>query len=446
MMPTVAYTAHPLGAAVTLHHLLTDRFKTARLSITFVQAADAIDSPLLTLLFGILRRGSDRYPTLAAFNRRLDELYGTTLTIRNYLYGDSHVISFTAEMPEDIFLPAWERDLHIPEEVLALFSELLLHPLTDGSGLLRPAAVEAERQSLMDSLRSLRNDPRAYAGDRFRRLMCPDEPYGLSIGGTEEQIAAITPAEVTDFWRRLLSETRCEVFYVGRTPASDLLAAWQTHFAEFAPARAYLPPTRPHPLSAVPRRVEEEMPVGQGKLCMGWSLGSNFNASADPAAEAALLVGNELLGVMQGSRLFRRVREERGLCYYCDSAIDLTKGILWVSCGIRSDRRDETEAAICAEVDALAAGRMETAEVETAKLSLLNSYRQLPDSPGAMESHCLRALLSGTPIDIEPLMNAIRAVTPADVAGMMRRLSSDTVYFLKGTALQEDEEVEHDDD
>lgn len=442
--PAAAYTAHPLGPAVTLHHLSTDRFKTARLSLTLVQAADATASPLMTLLFGVLRRGSTHYPTLAAFNRRLDELYGTTLTIRNYLHGDRHVICFTAEMLEDAFLPAHDRERPLSTEVLSLLADLLLHPLTDETGRLRAGAVESERQSLVDSLRAIRNDPRVYAGDRFRCLMCPDEPYGLSIGGTEEQVAAITPDEVTAFWRHLLAETRCELFYVGRTSAADLAAAFRSSFTDFCPGRAPLPPTIPHPVPASPQWIEEEMPIGQGKLCLGWSSGLHHATLDGPADEAALLVANELLGVMQGSRLFRRVREERGLCYYCDSALDLTKGILWVACGIRPDRRAEAETAIRAEVEAIAQGQIEPSEVETAKLSLLNSYRQLPDSQGAMESHCLRALLNDTASDPSVMANAISSVTVADVARMMACFHLDTVYFLKGTAEQSEEEDEHD--
>ena len=79
-------TTHtPLNPAATLRHTRDTRFKTARLSLVWVFSADAEASPLTTLLFGIYRRGSENYPRLALLNRRLDELYGTTRTIRNYL-------------------------------------------------------------------------------------------------------------------------------------------------------------------------------------------------------------------------------------------------------------------------------------------------------------------------------------------------------------------------
>ena len=179
-----------LTPSVTLHYTHTHRFKTARLSLFAVMPADTRRSPLSTLLFGILRRGREGYPNLARLNRRLDELYGTTLTIRNYLHGDSHVISYTAEMLESRFLPPHHGDMDLLGGVTELLADMILHPLRDPDGGLRAEAVEKEKQSLTDSLRSLRNDTRAYAATRLREIMCVGEPYGISIGGTVEQVEA----------------------------------------------------------------------------------------------------------------------------------------------------------------------------------------------------------------------------------------------------------------
>ncbi len=440
MMASMTLTTTPLNRAATLHHLQTDRFKTARLSFITVRPADAVVSPLSTLLYGIMRRGSEGYPRLELLNRALDELYGTTLTIRNYLHGDHHVISFTADMVENAFIPAFDAGMDILGGTMHLLSELILHPLTTADGYLRAEAVEQEKQALCDSLRAIRNDTRAYAGDRFRRIMCPDEPYGLSIGGTVEDVMAVTPAQVTALWRAHLAEARCEVFYVGRSECSEVQRAWDKSFGHWDPAPAPHVAAKPHIPPTVLRRVEEDMPVAQGKLCMGWSCGETYGTLRDPAILAALSVCNELLGVMQSSLLFRHVREELSLCYECESALDLTKGILWVSCGIRSDRRPEAEEAIAACLHLMQEGRVDPTDVALAKLSLENSYRQIEDSQGAMESFWFRRLMNQTTATPEEHIAAIRAVTPEAVARAAAMFRPDTVYFLKGTAADAGEE------
>ena len=438
-------TTHtPLNPAATLRHTRDTRFKTARLSLVWVFPANAEASPLTTLLFGIYRRGSENYPRLALLNRRLDELYGTTLSIRNYLYGDSHVVIYTAEMPERVFLPPADAHMNILGGVMELLADMVLRPLRETNGNLRADAVEKEKQSLCDSLRSLRNDTRAYAGNRLREIMCGGEPYGISIGGTVEQVTAITPAQVTAHHESLLSRVRLEVFYTGRAIEDEVKAAWDAAFGGWEPELLYLSDTSPHSPSESPRAHTEDMEVSQGKLCMGWSCGENFaTLRDDPDTLAAYAVCNELFGVMQSSLLFRRVREELGLCYFCDSALDMTKGILWVSCGVRPDKREEAEAAIRAELTALQGGRISPADVELAKLSLQNAYRQMGDSQASLEIFALNRLLNGTPDTPEEELSRVMNVTLTDVARVAATFKPDTVFFLNGTA--EGEEEDYDD-
>ena len=376
----------------------------------------------------------------------MDELYGTTLTIRNYLHGDNHVVCYTAEMAEQAFLPPADAHMDILGGVMELLSDMILRPLTDGDGCLRADAVEKEKQSLCDSLRSLRNDTRAYAGNRLREIMCAGEPYGLSIGGTVEQVMAITPAQVTARHKALLTATRMEVFYTGRASAETVAAAWNKAFVGWMPALADTPATTRHLPAATPARVSEDMEVSQGKLCMGWSCGENFTTLRDcPDDLAAYAVCNELFGVMQSSRLYRYVREELGLCYFCDSALDMTKGILWVSCGIRSDKREEAEAAITEQLTRLQRGDISPADVEMAQLSLQNAYCQIGDSQSSAEVFAFNRLMNATADTPEDELERIMAVTPADVERVARRFKPDTVFFLNGTAPGEGEGEDDDD-
>lgn len=434
-----------VSPAVTLHHTHDTRFKTARLSLFTVMPARRDESPLTTLLFGILRRGSESYPRLSLLNRRLDELYGTTLTIRNYLHGDAHVVCYTAEMPERDFLPDDRDGMDILRGIMELLADMILRPLRDANGGLRAEAVEKEKQSLVDSLRSLKNDTRAYAGNRLRELMCEGEPYGLPIGGTVEQVEAITPAMVTAHHTSLLNRTRMEVFYTGRSLPEEVCRAWNHAFDGWNPEACSVVRNIHHIPPESPRFVSEDMAVSQGKLCMGWSCGEDYRTlQNDPNTLAAYAVCNELFGVMQSSLLFRHVREELGLCYFCDSALDMTKGILWVSCGIRPDHKDEAEGEICRQLADMQEGRITPADVELAKTSLLSHYRQIRDSQSSMEVFAFGSLMNGTTASPEEEMEYIRSVTPSNVIRAARTFQLDTVFFLNGTLWTEDGEEDCD--
>ena len=118
----------------------------------------------------------------------------------------------------------------------------------------------------------------------------------------------------------------------------------------------------------------------------------------------------------------------------------MTKGILWVSCGIRSDKRAEAEEAITEQLGRIARGEITPDEVELAKLSLCNVYRQMRDSQSSLEVFALNRLLGGVDTTPEEELSRIMAVTPADVAKAAQSFVPDTVFFLNGVAEGDGEE------
>ncbi len=434
----------PLSDAVTLYAIQTDRFKTARFSLYTMTPADETASPLGTLLFGILRRGSVKYPSLARLNRRLDDLYGTTLTLRNFLRGDNHVLSFTAEMLEDAYALPGDHP-HILDGTMELMAEMLLHPVMGDNGHLRADTVEAEKKALIDGIRAEINDTRTYAATRLRQIMCEDEPFGLSLSGKIDEIASVTPETVTAAFHSRLAAARWEVYYVGGESPQRVAEAFKNAFGDFDPRPLALSETKAHIPPEIPRHVEETFPVGQGKLCMAWSSGmSDINQSTEGHDDyAAAVVLCELLGIMQSSLLFRRMREELGLCYYCDAAFEGKKGILSVTSGIHPSNREAAEKAILSVLADIQKGSLDPEDVRLAKISLENNYCQLPDSPAAMESYWFWTDAPGKDVTPEAHLSRFLAVTPEDVVRVANRCVLDTVYFLNATKATE--EVDEDD-
>lgn len=412
---------------VTLHVLPTTRFKTARLSLSAVLPADPMLCPRMTLLFGVLRRGSQRFPDQCCLNRRLDELYGATLTIRNFHAGDKQVLGFTAEMLEESCLPTADRGLDILSGVMELLSQLLLCPLTDEDGILRRRSVEKEKQALCDAILADRNQARSYAEGRLRHILYGEEPSGVSLFGRPEDIRTVTAEELTALWRQFLLSARMEVFYVGQAPAERVETCFRTAFADLCPtSTSPLPSSQVHPAPATIRRVDEARPLSQGRLCMGWS---SELSPRDKRLPAAILF-NEMLGAMQDSLLFRHVREELGLCYYCDSALFASKGVLTVSCGVSPAHRRETEEAIFAQFERVAAGDFTLHDLRLAKASYENAYRQIPDSPCALENLWFGQVLNTEAEPPEVRFAAVMAVGRRELVEAARAFRPDTVYFL----------------
>ena len=431
--------------AVTLYAIQTDDFKTARLSIHAMSPAKKETFPLEMLLFGILRRGSESYPRLALINRRLDELYGTTLTIRNFFRGDNHALSLTAEMLSDAYtLPS--DPMSVLDGTMELLADLLLRPVRDGQGILRGSAVEAEKKALIDSVRSEINDTKGYATTRLRMITCrgEGEAFGLSLTGDTDMVAKVTPREMTRFFDSRLSEARWEIYYVGDASPEGVAASFRKAFDGFDPKPLDLHADLPHPKPSEPFRLEETFPVGQGMLCMSWSLGISDTTPREINEEddyAAAVVLCEMLGIMQSSLLFRRVREELGLCYFCDAAFEIKQGILSVISGIHPKKREAAEAAILEVFSDIKDGHFTDRDLDYAKTSLSNGYRQVYDSPAAMESFFFwqDAYPPKAPTD---MFERMRRVGKEDIVRVANKFALDAVYFLNAALAEEVDEDE----
>lgn len=431
------------GKGIHLDICRTDRFKAGFLSVSSVMPIDPGNVWMTTLLLSVLRRGTVRYPTIEALNRRLDYLYGAELSVRNHYRGDNQVIGLTAEIVDPSYLPA--DGTGVLDGVLDVMDQILFHPLLDENGLLTENYVESEKKLQCDAIRSQKNDPRSYAGNCLRKILYDTSPCGAPLLGTEEAVLSVTPRQLTEHWRSLCSSLRLNCFFVGSLSPEEVGEALFRHLG--GELNHFTPGMVPYPLRTVPVRgtavrAEETLPVAQGHLVIGLRTGILMG----DRDYYACTVYNELLGVSPVSKLFVNVREKRSLCYSCSSVYISFKGAVLISCGLSPSRRAEAEEAIFEQVQAIAAGDFSDAELDAARKSLENSYRQLEDSPVALENYFSGRALAGQNCPIEECRAGFLSVTREDVIAVAKRVTTDSVFFLEGTLTGAGEEDDGDED
>ena len=124
---------YPIGANGSLRVCETDRFKAGMLSVSSVMPITPENACLAPLLLSVLRRGTEKYPTLADVNRRLDYLWGTSFSLRCYYRGNLMIVGFSADLLDPSYLPSGADSLL--DGVLELMDQMLYHPLLDENGL-----------------------------------------------------------------------------------------------------------------------------------------------------------------------------------------------------------------------------------------------------------------------------------------------------------------------
>ena len=422
-------TRHAVGQGMTLYAWQTDRFKVGMLSLSMAKQADADRSPATSLLFSTLKRGTERYPSLGRINTRLDELYASSLVTRNSRCADRQVVGLATEFLDNRYLDDPQAE-SIADGCAEMMAQMLLHPLKDEAGLLLPRLVESEKTNLCDAIRAQQNNPRLWAALRLNAIMCAEEPCGIPLHGTAEQIMAMPRERLCQVHDEWLQESEIIFFYVGPMEPARIVAMLQHRFAEFTPKTDYgCPPTTVIRRAERVREVTEEMAVSQGKLNLGFRTG----ITVKDEDYYAMAVANEIFGASPVSKLFMEVREKQSLCYSIGSSYDLYKGLMKVSCGIDPDAREIAREAILCQWDRMRAGEITDEEVDAAKRSLDNSYRTVEDNPHAVEGFYYGRLLEGVDMTVEDCRRGLTAVTRDEIVRAASSVTLDTVYFLRGT-------------
>ena len=416
-------TTTTIFPGITLRCYPDRRFKQGALSLQFIRPMCREEAARNALLPAVLLRGSRNYPDIRAITGKLDDLYGASVGNIVRRVGDYQTTGLYCGFIEDRFAMEGDRIL---EPMVDFLKELLLDPDLD-AGVFRQDFVEGEKKNLIATIESERNDKRSYANSQMTRLMCRGDSFGVPRLGDKEDVAAITPAALYDHYRKVLRESRVEVFYVGSGEPDAI--AWMLRGIFEGMERDYVNLPEQTPFHWVePREHTEEMEVAQGKLSMGFTTPITLR---DPGFVPMQLL-NLIFGAGMTSKLFMHIREKLSLCYDISSGYQGSKGILTVSAGIESCQKERVCREIMGQLQACRDGQITEAELEAAKQAMYSSLRGIHDTPGSIEGFYGSAALSGMPLTPESYRKAVEETTAEQVAAVAKTVELHTVYFLKG--------------
>lgn len=417
---------------INLGYIEKKKFKTNFFKVCFCMNLDEGLPTRLSLLAGVLMRASKNYPGISEINNRLDYLYDMNVSSGTYKRGERLYFSYECDFIKDEFLPDGEKLLN---EALGMFEELIFNPhLVDGG--FDKKILDSEKTELENSIKSIINYKNAYVKEKCIETLCDGEKYSISEQGRLEEIPEIDEKSLYEFYKWMLESASVEIMFVGEADAQKLAEDFKRIFTQNT-NRAPRVINETYITGDVKEKVcekTEKMQVNQGKLALGFRTGVGVT---DKECTAMSLFA-EIFGGSPMSKLFMNVREKLSLCYYCRASLDSYKGIMLVLSGIQSKNKEKSFEAIMKELSDIQNGKVTPDEFEAAKLSLINSYKTLDDSPAALSAWYVSRIMTGSFENPEEIVERIQSTTLKEVIEVSKKVKLDTVYFLEG----EDGEVQ----
>ncbi len=280
--------------------------------------------------------------------------------------------------------------------------------------------LERIRADMMSNLRRETTNPGALANKKFWEASFTGHPYGRSMTGTLESVPTLAAADLRTYANKVFARDTLLIAVVGDIEEADLGVLIDKTFGSL-PAKSDLVPvaaTAPHPDA---RRYFVALDVPQTVVMFG---GPGI-ARSDPGFMAAYVVNHILGGGSFSSRLYREIREKRGLAYSVSESLYWLKSASLVigNTATRADRANETVDTIAREVERMAAEGPTQQELNEAKSYLKGSQMLALDTSAKLAGAMLQYQSDGLDIDYIEKRNAIvDAVTLDDAKAAARRL------------------------
>ncbi len=285
-----------------------------------------------------------------------------------------------------------------------LLAEMLLRPA------FRPEDIESEAHVVLEEINMNEDDPGDVAHDQFARALWGDHCLALPVLGTRESIGSMPREVIATYWDRRYQPPATVVAAAGHVEHEQVVELTGSLFGgwEGPPVdHDYRDP------AVVPRVEVKTRDTEQAHLVFGGEA-----LTRGDERRFAFGVLNHVLGSGMSSRLFREIREERGLAYavysfrmpYADS------GAYGIYVGTTPRQTAQVLDLVCATLADLSARGITADELERAQGNMKGSLALSMEETNSRMIHLGRHELTGVShLSIDETVAAIDAVTLDDV-------------------------------
>jgi len=281
-------------------------------------------------------------------------------------------------------------------------------------------AVERVRLQELSNLRRATTSPNELASKNWWQTAFPDHPYGRETQGSLDTLPRVSADDMRDYVRRVFARNELKIAIVGDVDAAAAGALIDRAFASL-PASNDLKPVPQAVAQGMGRRIVIPVNVPQAVITFG---GPGI-ARNDPDFMAAYVVNHILGGGSMSSRLYREVREKRGLAYgVSDNLIWFRRAaVLLGGTATRADRTGDALAIIEQEMRRMAETGPTADELAQAKSFLKGSYALGLDTSSKIAAQLVQIQTDNLGIDyIQRRGGLIDAVTVDDAKRVAKRL------------------------
>jgi predicted Zn-dependent peptidase len=295
------------------------------------------------------------------------------------------------------------------EDVFDLLAEMLLAPTYPD--------IDSERQVVLEEIAMYDDEPQDRVHDVLAEAVFAQHPLGRRVLGDPEVIASIPVPEIESYRSAHYAAPQIVVGAAGHLD-HDRIVGLAERLVE--PPSEGEGQTREAPLSGDSRLCFLQKETEQYHICFGAP-----GLRRDDQRRYPLAVLDAIFGGSTSSRLFREVREKRGLAYSVGSYNEqfTDQGLVATYVGTREENVEEACRIIGTEMARLRSEPVSAEELTRAKESVKGRLVLSSESTAARMTRISRATLFGLPIEsLDEMLGKVDAIAVDDLTELAREL------------------------
>ena len=411
----------------TLHLIKTDRFKTISFSLRFTRKFDKETYAYLNLLSKVLMfTGTKHYKSIEDIANKLEYLYNTTLGSNFSSYSNNMCFEFKSS----ILNPRYVKE-NLYEEAFSMYKEIICNPIIKKDMFLEDV-FSMQKDNILHGISTIKDSPNSYGSLRFDEKFYKGTMYSENSLKNIDIYKGLDNKILYKKYKELFSEYKIDFFVVGDFDEEAVMLEADNLLKDFKQSNNYYSDLDVK-LKPSQGEFKEEYKTNQSNLYIGLTTSGLTKDEKD----YALGLYNAILGSMNNSLLFVRVREDNSLCYHIGSSFNIYSSSLIISAGINKKNYDKALKVIKECIDLMKEEKTVRPLINNAKKTSEIAYNDFFESPKKIMNYYYTREFNNA-LDIEEKRKRISKLTTKEISAVASKVKVSTVFLLEGSLNEED--------
>ncbi len=326
----------------------------------------------------------------------------------------AHYNAFTSHEFTGYYAKAQAKKL---PQLIDIIADMYLNPVLDEK------EIEKEKGVIVEEINMYEDMPHRHVHDLFSHLLYGDQPAGWDIAGPRDVVRSMTRDHFVKYRNRHYVASGTIVVVAGsfdeEKTHADVMKAFEKVSTSQKEGKLPVAEKQSEPAMVVQKKETDQM-----HLVLGVRSFNLFDKRL-----SALKVMGAVMGGGMSSRLFSKMRDEMGVCYYVRAYSDeLTDhGAFTISAGVDKNRVVESIQAIIGECKRMMMEPVSDAELRKTKDFMTgNMFLGLESSDSVAEFFGMQEINKKEMKLPDELVTKIEAVTAEDIQAVAREIFVDS--------------------